>query len=266
MRRVLAVSLALNVLLAVAFLSERWGEPLVHAEGGAGGGASVGNGDVNADGAINITDAVHLLEWLFRGGPAPEPIECPPPGGGALPATGQTECTGYVDGEGWVTVPCETAEIAGQDGAYQAGCPMAERFVDHGDGTVTDTCTGLLWQKDTADVNGDGVVSPEWDGGDAVVWREALEYCEGLSFAGHDDWRLPNVRELQSIVDYGRWDPAIDPVFGALSSWYWSSSTSALYPDYAWGVDFGGGGVGGSGYAIGVKGGRKRVRAVRRGP
>src|SRR4030095_14070418 len=123
-----------------------------------------------------------------------------------------------------------------QDGQYAAGCPSEGRFVDNGDGTVTDHCTGLMWQKDTADTNGDGQ-TPD-DGSDALPWCAALAYCENLSFAGHDDWRLPNVRELESIVDYGGVRSSIDPVFGALSSVYWSSTTIAGNPPIAWHVDF----------------------------
>ena len=73
---------------------------------------------------------------------------------------------------------------------------------------------------------------------DKLTWQVALLYCEDLDFAGHSDWRLPNERELQSIVDYGRFDPAIDPVFGAVSSWYWSSSTVVSERRHAWRVHF----------------------------
>ena len=111
-------------------------------------------------------------------------IECI---GSSLPATGQTTC---YDTEGNV-INCGSAEWPGQDGFYQAGCPSAGRFVDNGDGTVTDSCTGLVWQKDTADINGDGTIDLD----DELTWQDALKYCDGLSFAGHDDWRLPNVRE-----------------------------------------------------------------------
>jgi hypothetical protein len=69
-------------------------------------------------------------------------------------------------------------------------------------------------------------------------WWQALDYCESLSFVGHDDWRLPNVRELQSIVDYGRSEPAISPVFGAWSSQYWSSTSNALNHSDSWVVDY----------------------------
>jgi hypothetical protein len=78
------------------------------------------------------------------------------------------------------------------------------QFVDNGDGTVTDTATGLTWMQA--------------DSGRALGWQEALSYAESLDYAGHDDWRLPNAKELQSIVDYSRSpdttdSAAIDPVF-----------------------------------------------------
>jgi hypothetical protein len=139
------------------------------------------------------------------------------------------------------------------------GCPPQDRFVvndggtpeDTTDDTVADTCMGLVWQKDTG------------NNGNSLTWCDALVYCETLSFAGHDDWRLPNVRELQSIVDYGRIDPSIDPVFGAFSDEYWSSTTSAFFPDLAWSVSFFSGVVG---VNADGKGFRRYVRAVRPGP
>jgi hypothetical protein len=72
----------------------------------------------------------------------------------------------------------------------------------------------------------------------AFTRREALEYCEGLGFAGHNDWRLPNVRELESIVHYGRFDPAISSMFDVVSEGYWSSSSDVDISDYAWYVFF----------------------------
>ncbi len=70
-------------------------------------------------------------------------------------------------------------------------------FEDNGDGTVTDHATGLMWQQA--------------DSGSGMDWEDALAYAEGLTLAGHDDWRLPNVKELQSIVDYTRSPSASDP-------------------------------------------------------
>lgn len=101
-------------------------------------------------------------------------------------------------------------------------------FVDNDDGTITDAATGLMWMQD--------------DGGVGVVWEDALEYAENLIFAGHDDWRLPNAKELQSIVDYTRsptttGSAAIDTLFNCTSiideagdtnyPFYWTSTTHA---------------------------------------
>ena len=61
-------------------------------------------------------------------------------------------------------------------------------FVDNGDGTVTDIATGLMWSQD--------------DNGEQIYWKEALAYAESATLAGYDDWRLPNIKELQSIADY----------------------------------------------------------------
>ncbi|MCB2224962.1 MAG: DUF1566 domain-containing protein [Actinobacteria bacterium] len=101
-------------------------------------------------------------------------------------------------------------------------------FADNGDGTVSDLATGLMWQQG--------------DSGAGMEWAEALEYCEALDTAGYDDWRLPDAKELQSIVDYGRGPQstgtaAIDPVFeatpitdeGGGTDWgfYWTGTTHA---------------------------------------
>ena len=77
-------------------------------------------------------------------------------------------------------------------------------FIDNGDGTVSDYATGLMWQKA--------------DDGKSRDWETSLKYSEDLELADHTDWRLPNTKELQSIVDYSRSpqttnSPAIDPIF-----------------------------------------------------
>jgi hypothetical protein len=202
-------------------------------------GTPCGNGDVNGSGDTDIADAVYLLSYLFASGVAPVAIECdsccppvcPPQ---RLPATGQTKC---YDLQGY-EIECASADYPGQDGFSQKGCPIASRFVDNGDGTLTDSCTGLMWQKTTADVNGDGQVNTELHGADSVSWEEALQYCESLELGGHDDWRLPNVRELESIVDYGRCYPSIDPIFGLEYGTYWSSTTVVNLQALAWYVPF----------------------------
>jgi hypothetical protein len=77
-------------------------------------------------------------------------------------------------------------------------------FLDNNNGTISDLATGLMWQK-----TDDGITRD---------WSEALIYAENLTLANHNDWRLPNAKELQSIVDYTRSpqttnSPAINPLF-----------------------------------------------------
>ena len=111
------------------------------------------------------------------------------------------------------------------------------QFNDNGDGTVTDRATGLTWLK--AD-SGHLKAGQNKDG--KLNWQEALSWAEGLTHAGHGDWRLPNVKELQSIVDYTRCpdktrSAAIDPVFDVTAirdpegevnyPFYWSGTTHA---------------------------------------
>lgn len=184
------------------------------------------NGDVNGDGNIDLSDPIGLLTYLFADGLPPQDVMCRHCPAHELPATGQENCYN----EAGSLIACDSTECPGQDGFYQAGCPVEGRFVDNGDGTITDQCTGLMWQKDTADI-------PD-DADDKVKWADALQYCENLKLAGHDDWRLPNIRELHSIVDYGKVDPAIDPVFNAELSRYWSAGTNGSYTNNAWVVSF----------------------------
>lgn len=97
-------------------------------------------------------------------------------------------------------------------------------------GVVVDNKTGLAWQDDYAD-NGGEIKE--------ATWQEALVYCEELSLGSRDDWRLPNIKELRSIVDRSRYDPAIDAVFtNVTSDYYWSSTTGVSDSSYAWSVYF----------------------------
>ncbi len=111
-------------------------------------------------------------------------------------------------------------------------------YVDNGDGTATDQGTGLMWMQSTADINGD----EDMDDNDRLPWKDALEYCENLNFADYTDWRLPNERELRSIVKDDTFNPAIDPVFDCELSPYWSSTSLASDASYAWFVNFAVGG------------------------
>ena len=106
------------------------------------------------------------------------------------------------------------------------GETTVQSFTDQGDGTVTDNVTGLGWQKADDDVKRN--------------WEDALAYCEDLELTGRTDWRLPDIKELRSIVDNTRYDPSIDTAYfpGTASSYYWSSSTNAYYAVYGWYVYF----------------------------
>ncbi len=140
--------------------------------------------------------------------------------------------------------------------------------MDNGDGTVTDLNTGLMWE---IKVTGGGTclgdlhaVDAFCDWNDATgAWIDAVNAEGGTGYAGYTDWRFPNAKELQSIVDYGEFSPAIDPSLPGetATSFYWSATSNARGPSFAWVVDFGNGSVDGNG-----KAGFKRVRAVRGGP
>lgn len=95
----------------------------------------------------------------------------------------------------------------------------------NGNVIVTDTETGLIWQKTS--ISG-------------KTWQQALDYCEKLTCAGYDDWRLPNKNELASLVNYAKYKP-----YKPLSDFpympaerFWSSSTHAKFTYEAWVVDF----------------------------
>lgn len=109
-------------------------------------------------------------------------------------------------------------------------------FSDVGDGTVLDAATGLMW----ASAHADRLMS----------WEEALEFAVQMNtenYLGHDDWRLPDVRELQSIVDYSGVFPALDStVFetDGADTYFWSSTSAYVSPNdpthyFAWYVAFG---------------------------
>jgi hypothetical protein len=123
-----------------------------------------------------------------------------------LPDTGQKEC---YDGQGnIISCPYPHHSMA-QDGSFLIYPPS---YAFEGEGTIADNNTLLLWQQQ--------------DDGVARTWDDAVNYCADLSLGGHTEWRLPSKRELLSIVDYGRFNPAADPLFftNTIASNYWSSS------------------------------------------
>ncbi|MCZ6570417.1 MAG: DUF1566 domain-containing protein [Deltaproteobacteria bacterium] len=188
---------------------------------------------------------------------------CSPLALGSFSATGQTSCW---DSSGTV-IPCVGT---GHDGEVQAGAALA--YVDNGDGTITDLNTGLMWEKKSDDDSiHDQDTSYTWDNAFALHITTLNDPI--APFAGHTDWRVPNLKELQSLVDLAP-SPTVDPAFNTgcvpsctvascsctPPSFYWSSSTFAISPTLAWAVLFSSG-VG----AVQAKSMTLFVRAVRGG-
>lgn len=195
-----------------------------------------------------------------------------------FPATGQT-----------------TSYRPGDDGDIEAGATL--RYKDNRNGTITDRNTGFVWEKKSADGSihdRDNLYT--WDeafsvhaatlntisANDETVGCSANADCMAAGvggkcgFARKRDWRVPNVKELQSIVNYEVFSPSVSPEFHnntcvadatvltgscTVASFYWSSTTRRLDPTDAWSVDFGSGFVGAGGKGIFFL----RVRAVRGG-
>ncbi|HYC56142.1 MAG TPA: DUF1566 domain-containing protein [Candidatus Binatia bacterium] len=173
--------------------------------------------------------------------------------------TGQVNCYNNAG----TAIPCTGT---GQDGETQNGEDVG--FVDNGDGTITDTSSGLMWEK-LAD---DGGVH---DYNTGYNWTNAfgkIGTLNAASFGGYDDWRLPSVRELLTIVNFGVVNPAAYSPFSTnctpgctlatcsctSGATAWTSSSFQLGATSAWLVDFYAGGTGNS-----SKTNSATVRAVR---
>lgn len=197
-------------------------------------GTTVEGGDNSAFGVNHVTG--HIKSYPARSsmgeGDKPDEGGTPPEGG---PESGDAPPMGN--------------PLAKHVRAVRGSTYGVNEFVDNSDGTITDHATGLMWSAA--------------DNGTGVNWKDALVYSEGSELAGHTDWRLPNVKELQSIVDY-RYAPgatdsskdqaAIDPTFFSCTpivneagdddyGYYWTG-TSANFTSgdpyyYAWYVAFG---------------------------
>lgn len=107
----------------------------------------------------------------------------------------------------------------------QAPALIAFRFSENGDGAITDNLTHLVWQKTPAP--------------DSMTWENALVFAENLALSGSDDWRLPNIKELQSLNDESLANPSVDPAFFpeiGLKK-YWSGTSLPNQPTKAWYLD-----------------------------
>lgn len=130
----------------------------------------------------------------------------------------------------------------GDDGTYQAGWwkgkpaqDNRKRFIKKtiaGDDVVIDRATGLIW---AADGRGGGCGN-----GGTFNWNAAIDYAEGLTFAGFSDWRLPNVLELISLVDFSATEPSIDINYfpNTYEDIYHTSTTWVEDENINWYVDF----------------------------
>lgn len=222
-------------------------------------------GDCNGDGAIAIDELVKAVNRALTncvddgicGSCSQQLAACQADladcraqaGGQRFPASGQT-----------------TAFGPGSDGVLRAGAGLS--YTDNGDGTITDANTGLMWEK--KDHSGGihdvdtrfswGLTSDPFTMSGTIVTQFLAALNTPPCFAGHCDWRIPNTRELPSIVDYEvlpSSGPTVDPAFntncvagctadgtgGAMCSCtanfvYWSSSTARGVPSNAWVVDF----------------------------
>ena len=227
-------------------------------------------GDCTGDGTVTVDDIVVAVNNSMNGCQlAPTPTAAPMVTESRFPASGQ-----------------KTSYGAGSDGDVRAGAPFA--FADNGDGTITDTNTGLMWEKkdDSGGVHdkdnlytwGLAAAPYTMDGTMVSEFLATLNYPP--CFAGYCDWRLPNVKELLSLVDYEvpLPGPTVDAAFHdaetctgctnvsevpcscTASNRYWSSATYRFDPANAWTVTFSYGNV-----IYIYKSGLSAVRAVRGG-
>jgi hypothetical protein len=165
----------------------------------------------------NILEKLEQIQNTLDNQVVPKLDQCCPecPNKARLPRTGQTISYGERD-----------------DGALQLGVPWPNpRFTEYENGTVTDNLTGLIWTRN-ANIYG---IKP---------WCQAIASCNSSSEGGYADWRLPNVRELQSLLDYRGENqysmlPVGHPFTGigiSQTFFYWSSTSYS--PDSSWTISF----------------------------
>jgi hypothetical protein len=109
---------------------------------------------------------------------------------------------------------------------------FSQMIRDDNNKVIFDTASKLMWQDDN------NVLFEDHQ------WESAISYCDNLSLAGKTDWRLPNINELYSIVDFTKNDPSISAIFVntitiTRSKKFWSSTTSQYDKSNAWYIDFG---------------------------
>lgn len=122
-------------------------------------------------------------------------------------------------------IPCRGS---GQDGEFRKGLPWPSPRFERIDEIVVDLLTGLIWTRDANPAE-----FPR-------TWMEALEWAAQMNrdrVLGFSDWRIPNRRELRSLLDHQSRKPALPPghpFIHVFSGWYWTSTTAANHPAFAW--------------------------------
>ncbi len=142
--------------------------------------------------------------------------------------TGQLTCHDATGGR----IDCAGS---GQDCAFRRGAPWPEPRFDIEGESVTDRLTGLVWHR-----NANLAEFP-------MMWLEGFDYVAQMNRRqafGYSDWRIPNRRELRSLISHQTRRPALpedQPFANVFNGWYWSSTTAAISPSYAWYVNMDGG-------------------------
>lgn len=165
-------------------------------------------------GSIRKSSLYDFVVWPVRSQGSPK-APCP------VPKTGQT--SGYRSGD---------------NGDLQPGAAWPDpRFVDNGDGTVIDNLTGLEWIRSPHLLSGN--TGP-------MEWNNAIDFCNDLNYSARSDWRLPNIREIESLLNYGsgswgdepyEWLNSNEtPFVGVKDDAYWSSTPYFTSVDAAWGI------------------------------
>lgn len=119
---------------------------------------------------------------------------------------------------------------------------LDSRYVNHGDGTVTDTVTNLMWMQCSLGLTGADCATRS-ENNYKYFWRGALKAAQTANqnnLLGYSDWRLPNIKELHSLVESACYTPAINTHLfpNTLSAGYWTASPYANYSKKAWQVHF----------------------------
>lgn len=158
--------------------------------------------------------------------------------GKKLVDTGQTGCWD-VSGN---PITCGQSP-AGQDAEYTSSnspSTCEPSYTNNNDGTITDNCTGLMWKRCSEGQTYNAETGNCDDSASTYTWENALTQCEGLTFpsGSYSDWRMPNIKELLSIVNYeaSGSEPAINTTYfpSTVSDYYWSSTSRFNVRNLVW--------------------------------